>query len=267
MGGMAGDIWLFHLKSHSSKKITDWQGNDAQPMWQGERVYYLSDEGPSHRFNIWLYDTKTGERRQVTRYEDYDVKYPSVGPGDNGQGEIVFQYGPELRLLDLKTEEDRTVNVTIPGARPRVRAQSVDAKDAINAGDISSTGKRAVLEARGDVWSLPAEKGTPVNLTRTSGIAEREPAWSPDKKWIAYFSDASGEYNLYVTKSDGSGGERKLTNRSSGFLSHLTWSPDSKWLSFWDETNTLFITNVEKAETRTVAHNESQWLQGLSYSD
>ncbi|MBN1504043.1 MAG: PD40 domain-containing protein, partial [Candidatus Eisenbacteria bacterium] len=266
MGGMAGDVWLFNLKTHGSKKITDWKGNDAQPMWHGDRVYYISDDGPSHRLNVWCYDTKTGERRQVTRYSDYDVKYPSVGPGDKGRGEIVFQYGPELRLLDLETEEARTVKVTIPGAAPKLRVQAVDEGDFINSGNISSTGKRAVFEARGDIWTVPAEKGTAVNLTRTSGVAEREPMWSPDKKWIAYSSDATGEYNVYVTKSDGSGGERKLTDRSNGFISNMAWSPDSKWLSFWDETNTLFIVNVEKAETRTIAHNESQWQQGESWS-
>jgi len=266
MGGMAGDIWLFNLKTHTSKKITDWKGNDSQPMWQGERIYYVSDEGPSHRYNIWVYDTKTGQRHQVTQYKDYDVKYPSIGPGSSGQGEIVFQYGPELRLLDLGTEEARAVKVTIPGDRPKVRVQSTQAADLISSGDISSTGKRAVFEARGDLWTVPAEKGTALNLSRTSGAAEREPAWSPDKKWIAYFSDATGEYNLYITKSDGSGGERKLTDRKIGFLFHPTWSPDSKWISYWDETNTLFICNVEKAESRTVAHNESQWQQGLSWS-
>ncbi len=266
MGGMAGDIWLFNLNTHASKKITDWKGNDAQPMWHGERVYYISDDGSAHRLNVWVYDTKTGERRQVTRYSDYDVKFPSIGPGDNGQGEIVFQYGPELRLLDLKTEEARTVKVTIPGDTPKLRVQALDEGDFIQTGDISSTGKRAVFGARGDIWSVPVEKGTALNLTRTSGVAEREPMWSPDKKWIAYSSDATGEYNMYVRKSDGSGEERKLTNRSSGFISNITWSPDSKWLSFWDDSNTLFILNVEKAETRTIAHNESQWQQGLSWS-
>jgi tricorn protease len=266
MGGMASDVWLFNLKNFTSKKITDWEGTDSQPMWNGDRVYYLSDDGPSHRLNIWVYDMQAGERRQVTSYKDYDVKWPSIGPGYDGAGEIVFQYGPELRLLDLKTEQDRAVTVTIPGDRPRIRVQSVDGKDFITGGDISSTGQRAVFEARGDVWTVPAKKGSPINLTRTSGVAEREPAWSPDKKWIAYFSDAAGEYNLYVTKSDGSGGERKLTDRKSGFMSNLSWSPDSKWLSFWDETNTLFILNVEKAETRTVAQNQTQWQGATSWS-
>ncbi len=265
-GGMASDVWLFNLKTLKSKQITDWEGTDSQPMWHGDKVYYMSDEGPSHRLNIWVYDLKKQERRQVTKFKDYDVKWPSIGPGSNGEGEIVFQYGPEMRLLNLSTEEAKTVRVTIPGDRPRVRVQSADVSNFIASGDISSTGQRVVLEARGDIWSLPAKKGTPINLTRTSGVAEREPAWSPDKKWIAYFSDATGEYNLYIRKSDGSGEAKKLTSRSSGFLNYLRWSPDSKWLSFWDQANDLFIHNVDKGETRRVAHNESQWLAGLSWS-
>jgi tricorn protease len=254
LGGMATDIWLFDLINHTSKKITDWEGTDTQPMWHKDLIYYLSDEGASHRLNIWVYDTKTGQRRQVTSYKDYDVKWPSIGPGSQGQGEIVFQLGPDLCLLDLGTEKARTVKVTIPGDRPKIRPQAFDAKDLIAAGDISSTGKRVVLEARGDIWTLPAKNGSPINLNRTSGTAERTPAWSPDGQWVAYFSDASGEYELYITQSDGLGKPRQLTKFGKGFCYDPVWSPDSKWISFWDQTGNLYIHNVDSGETRNVDH-------------
>lgn len=252
-GGRATDIWLFDLVDLVSKKITDWEGTDSFPMWQGSRVFYVSDAGPEHRQNVWVYDTATGERRQVTTYADHDVKWPAVGPGDRGQGEIVYQHGPELCLLDLATEEARVVQVRIPGDRPRLREQSVDASGNIGSRDISPSGKRVVAEARGDVWTLPAKKGTPLNLTRTGGAAEREPAWSPDGRWIVYCSDASGEYQLCITQSDGLGETRRLTELDPGhYLYHPAWSPDSKAIAFWDQTGGLFLADVETGKTRLV---------------
>lgn len=244
-GGMAADVWLFNLRDYTSKRITDWEGTDTQPMWHGHSVFYLSDEGPSHRLNIWVYDTRTGRREQVTRFEDFDVKWPAIGPGPNGDGEIVFQNGAALYLLDLKTRRSRIVNVTVPGDLPTIRPQRVAARESIQGGDISPTGKRAVFEARGDIWTVPAEKGSSRNLTRTSGAAERQPAWSPDGKWIACFSDQTGEYELYLMRSDGRAEPRRLTfdggPGAPGFRFNLTWSPDSKHVLFSDKTGALYM--------------------------
>jgi tricorn protease len=251
-GGMATDIWLFNLKDHTSKKITDWEGTDTQPMWHGNKIYYLSDGGKSHRLNIWVHDVASGENRQVTTYDEFDVKWPSIGPGSNGEGEIVFQYGSDIRLLNLGTEEAATVRITIPGDRPKIRVQAADVSELIFSGEISSSGKRAVVEARGDIWTLPAKNGSPLNLSRTSGSAERDPAWSPDGKWIAYFSDETGEYQLYVTQSDGRGKTRKLTNGKYGYLYQPVWSPDSKWISFWDKSGVFYIADAASGKTREV---------------
>ncbi|NIM19691.1 MAG: peptidase S41 [Candidatus Latescibacteria bacterium] len=252
-GGMATDIWLFHLKRHTSKKITDWEGTDTRPMWQGnDKIYYLSDAGQNHRNNIWLYDVKSGEKRQITHYKKYDVKWPNNGPGSEGQGEIVYQVGSELHLLDLGTEKAKTVEVTIPGDRPKLRIQAEQASRLMFDGDISNTGKRAAVEARGDVWTLPAKNGSVINLHRSSGTAERDPSWSPDGKWIAYFSDESGEYELCITQSNGRGEKKKLTNLKKGFLYNPTWSPDSKWIAFWDKAATLYLYNLETKKTRKV---------------
>ncbi len=265
-GGMATDIWLFHLRNHTSRRITDWEGTDTAPMWGGAKVYYLSDAGTPHRLNIWVYDPATDERRQVTRHERMDVKWPSIGPGPDGGGEIVYQLGAELRLLDLRTEESRAVSVTIPGARATIREKAVNVADLIYNTNISSTGKRAVVEARGDLWSLPAEKGTAVNLTRTSAVAERDPAWSPDGKSIAYFSDASGEYELTIMQSDGQGDPRQLTDLKRGFLFQPQWSPDSKWVGFWDQSGALLLRHVETGETRTIDKDPTQGRTRLSWS-
>ena len=251
-GGMATDIWLFNLSDLTSRKITDWEGTDTLPMWHGDSLYYLSDRGEGNRLNLWSYDLGDDEHEQVTRYADYDVKWPSIGPGDRGQGEIIFQNGAKLYLLDLRTRQSREVSVTIPGARPTIRNKRVDAAKFARWWQISSTGKRAVVEARGDVWTLPAENGSPRNLTRTSGVAEREPSWSPDKQWIAYFSDATGEYELYITQSDGKGETKQLTSNSETYYYDPIWSPDSKYILFTDKAAQLYLHTIESGETKII---------------
>ncbi|HBS28020.1 MAG TPA: peptidase S41 [Phycisphaerales bacterium] len=244
-GGWATDIWLFNLKDRTSRKITDWEGTDTIPMWHGATVYYLSDSGPEHRQNIWAYDTRSGAREQVTSFKDYDIKWPSIGPGQNGNGEIVFQHGKELRLLDLRTKQSRAVEVIIPGDRPTLRPQQVDfAKALTNNISLSPGGKRLAAEARGDIWSLPAVEGASFNLTRTSDVAERDPQWSPDGKWIAFLSDESGEYEIYLMPSDGpKPGQRatRLTTDGASFRYMSAWSPDSRRLLFFDKAGSLFL--------------------------
>src|SRR5437588_1196435 len=216
-GGYAPDIWLFNLHTHQSKKITDWAGTDTTPMWHGTKIYYLSDAGIEQRLNIWSYDTKDLKRQQITHFKDYDIKWPSIGPGLGGQGEIVFVNGADLCLLDLGTGKIRIVNVTVPDSRRDVREHTIDSSKFINNWQLSPDGKEAIVEGRGDIWTIPAENGAPRDLERTSGVAERDPSWSPDGRWIAYFSDASGEYELYIAPSDGAVAPRQLTHLGVGF--------------------------------------------------
>ena len=244
-GGNASDVWLFNLNDHSSRQLTDWEGTDSLPMWHGEKLYFVSDAGPHHKLNIWAYDLRTSQRRQVTTFTELDVKSPAIGPGPAGRGEIVFQNGPDLYLLDLQTEKARSVNVVIPGDRPTIRPQRVDASEFLRGSDISATGKRAVFEARGDIWTVPAKEGVPRNLTRTSGVAERRPAWSPDGRWIAYFSDADGEYDLYITQSDGKGETRKLAALGEGYRYGSVWSPDSERIAFIDSAGATYLCEME----------------------
>lgn len=267
MGGMASDIWLFHLTRHESKKITDWGGTDSMPMWFGDKVYYVSDAGPNHRKNIWVYETKTGNNRQITKFSDYDVNLPAMGPGPNGKGEVVFQCGADIYLLDLQTEQHNAVEVVIPGDRPKIREQTLDASDNITAADISPSGKRVVVAARGDIWTLPEKHGRPRNLTHTNGVGERDPSWSPDKRWIAYFSDATGEYELYITQSDGKGETKQLTDNGKTFRNDPVWSPDSKHIAFSDKTGAAFLCTIESKELKPLDVDEiGGSLDDLSWS-
>ncbi len=269
-GGLASDIWLFNLKDHTSKRATTWEGTDSFPMWHGNTLYYQSDAGPEHRLNIWKYELASGKSEQVTRFSEYDVKFPSIGPGANGQGEIVFQNGSSLYLLDLRTNSTKQLNVTIPGARPTIAPKMVDASDFIDWWHISPTGKRAVVSARGDVWTLPAKKGSPRNLTRTNGAAERDPTWSPDGKWIAYFSDETGEYELYITQSDGKGETKQLTEGNKTFFTMLMWSPDSKHILFGDKAGKFWLHTLssDDADGVTKQIDQDPWNApgGFSFS-
>ena len=265
-GGMATDIWLFNLKTNESRQITDWEGTDTLPMWHRTDVYYLSDAGDNHRLNIWKYDTRNGRRSQVTNFDEFDVKWPSIGPGDRGQGEIVFQNGSRVHLLDLRTQRSRPIDIIIPGDRPTLRPQQVDYAQFIASGSVSPEGERVVVEARGDIWSLPAEKGITRNLTRTSGIAERNPIWSPNGRWIAYLSDETGEYEIYITQSDGRGETRQLTDNGEAYRYLESWSPDSKHILFSDKTGSIYLLNVDSKEQTHVATDAWGARQPVSWS-
>ncbi|MEO1130837.1 MAG: PDZ domain-containing protein, partial [Planctomycetota bacterium] len=265
-GGMATDIWLFNLDTYESRRATDWEGTDTMPMWHGDHLYYLSDGGPAHRLNIWKYNLRTGDRTQVTEFEDFDVKFPSMGPGQRGRGEIVFQNGPSLYLLDLRTEKHKSVDVVIPGDRPSLRKRRVDFSDFMAGGHIAPGGERVVIEARGDIWSVPAEKGITRNLSRTSGVAERDPLWSPDGRWIAYLSDETGEYELYVTQSDGKGETKQLTDNGDAYRYMLSWSPDSEKILFGEKSGAMYLVDVETQEQTHVATDPWAQMPSPSWS-
>jgi tricorn protease len=265
-GGMASDIWLFNLDTKASKQMTDFEGTDTIPMWNGNVVYYLSDAGPDHRLNIWMYNTETEERRQVTNFTDNDCRWPANGPGPEGKGEIVFQNGEMLHLLDLATNKTTPVSISIPGDRPKLRPNRVDASKFIVNADLSPNAKRVVVEARGDLWTLPAKNGTPRNLTQTSGTAERMPAWSLDGRWLAYFSDATGEYELCIIQSDGVGEPKQLTKDGNCYRYAPTWSPDSKRITFTDKTGGLFVHSLETQETKQIDRDPTSAQVNVTWS-
>jgi tricorn protease len=249
-GGMATDIWLVNLTSGASRRITDWEGTDTLPMWHGRKVYFLSDRGAAegHALNVWSHDLDSGATEQVSRFADHDVRWPAIGPDDGGAGEIVLQHGDRIFVLDLATKAARPVDIAVPGDRRSLRIGAVDVAAMVQEASISPTGKRVAVVARGDVWSAPAANGTPRNLTRTDGVCERSAEWSPDGKTIAYFADATGEYELYTLPADGrSDGApatptqitRPAPGTPSTFRTRLHWSPDSKTLAIQDKAGRL----------------------------
>lgn len=242
-GGMAPDIWLFDLESYESQNITNNSANDEQPMWNGSTIYFLSDQGENQRNNIWAYDTESEETRQVTNFSDYDIHFPAIGPSN-----LVFEAGGHLYLMDLETEEYEEVNVDVITDRSTVQSKTENVSNLAQSAFISPGGERVLFQARGDVFSIPAEHGPILNLTQSSGVAERYPAWSPDGKYVAYWSDRSGEYELTLRDKAGTGDERKLTSTGEKFKYSLYWSPDSEKLVFVDNAMNIRLYDIEEEE-------------------
>lgn len=246
-GGLTQDIWLFDLEKLTARNLTADESNNSHPMWHGSTLYFLSDRGANQRYNIWAYDLRSEQFRQVTNFSNHDVTFPSIGPS-----EIVFENGGRLYLLDLATEQTREVEVQVVTDEATLRPRVARVGNRIQNGGISPTGKRAVVEARGEIFTIPAEHGVSVNLTRSSGYAERYPAWSPDGSSIAYWSDRTGEYELTIRPADGSGEERTVTRLGPGYRYRPHWSPDGKWIAFIDQAMRIHLVEVATGKVREI---------------
>lgn len=258
-GGMASDIWVYDFNKNSSVKFTEFEGTDGIPMWHENTIYFLSDREPKKKLNIWAFDVDTKRIRQVTFLNEYDVKWPSLGPDS-----IVFENGGTIYLLSLKDETSRPIDIVVQSDLPDLRPRLKDLSEYIENFSLSPSGKRALFEARGEIFSLPETRGIIRNLTNTSGIAERFPTWSPDGKSVAYFSDSTGDYQLYTLPSDGSGKEKQIGKSGINFPNEPIWSPDSKQIAFSDLTGSLYIVNLN--DNRRTVVDKDEWFPISSFS-
>ncbi|MHC4392579.1 MAG: S41 family peptidase, partial [Planctomycetota bacterium] len=267
MGGLATNLWLFELETGEARRITEWAGTDSQPMWHEGTIYYLSDRGKAHRLNIWAYDTGKDTHEQITAFADHDARWPSLGPGPTGKGEIVFQLGNELRLLDLETRKDRGIDVRVPGARPRLLPQTLEVSELVTWWSASPTGANAVIEARGELFLFPLRgEGVPQNLTRSSGAADRYPVWSPGGGYVAFVSDRSGEYELYLLELGGDRELIQLTEGSSTYYFAPVFSPSGDRLAYADKTGTIRIVDVVTKKVTEVDREPFAEEPHLSFS-
>ncbi len=238
-GGRATAIWLASLATSKIEKIPRQDSNDFCPMWVGDKVYFLSDR--DGKVTLYSYDTKSKKVSRAIENKGMDFKSATAGPG----AIVIEQFG-QIHLYDLKTGKLSPVNITIAGDMSEVRPKFVNVSSRLRSAHISPTGARAVFEARGEIITVPAEKGDPRNLTETPGFMERDPAWSPDGKWIAYFSDESGEYELHVKDASGKGDAQKikLEDRPT-FYMRPQWSPDSKKILYEDAHLNLWYVDIK----------------------
>ena len=254
-GGLTSDIIIYDLRNDTAENMTRNKANDGKPAWVGDKVYFLSDQGKNMRLNIWMYDTKTKTSSQVTDFDDFDIAFMSAG-----KNELVFEAGGILYLMNLTNHEYKPVTVHVVSDLSAEMVRSVDVSSRISNMTAAPEGKRVVFEARGELFNVPAQEGYVLNMTRSSGAFDREPAWSPDGKTIAYWSDRSGEYEIVLQASDGSSEPKQLTHRKKGFGYTLFWSPDNEKLAFIDETNDISVIDVKSGKT-TVAGN-TRWNVG-----
>lgn len=267
-GGLAQDVYTYNFDTRKLDQITHWRGTDTSPMWYGRRIFFLSDRGPHQRANIWVYDLDQKSFRQVTHFTDYDIDFPALG-GDA----IAFQQGGKLYELSLPDEKLREVPLDLPDDNVRTRPHVVPVADDLRVDDpagqvdyaLAPNGERVLLSARGDIFSVPAQHGATRDLTRTQGADEDHPAWSPNGKWAAYTTDASGEQQIAIRPAEG-GAEKQLTQFTAGYYYAPVWSPDNATLAFSDGAHNLWLSSIKGSAPKLVAQDKRQEIHDQSFS-
>jgi tricorn protease len=245
-GGQNRAIWIEDLSTHDVV-TPPWQDSkEMDPAWIGDVVYFLSDrDGVS---NVWKYDTKSKALDQVTKFRDFDVKTLDASTSANA---VVFEQAGYIHELDPSTGREHIVNIAANGDFPWMMPQWKDVSSRVTSLALSPTGKRAAVEARGEIFTIPAEKGDARNLTNSSDAADRTPAWSPDGKWVSYFSDASGEYKLVIASPDG-GSRREIALAEPSHYYTPQWSSDAKRILFHDTHLRLWVLDVASGKATHV---------------
>ena len=258
-GGMADDIWIYDAKAGKVSNITNNIAQDIFPMWVGEEIYFASDRDMI--MNLFAYNTSTGETRKVTRFTEYDVKFPST----DGKT-IVFENGGWLYRLNPATGDYNKITVTLAGADDiygRTERRTLGSED-INAVSAAPDGSRMVVTARGEIFDVPVGKGVTRNLTRSSDSNDRGAAWSPDGKWIAWIGDSTGETEIYLYDVKG-GFAKRLTSGADTYIRSLSWAPDSKHIYYTDRKNRYVEVSLEGSK-RTVMENPEAEFRAVDIS-
>jgi tricorn protease len=247
-GGQNRPIWIVDLKTYDLVTPPWTDSKDMDPAWVGDTVYFISDrDGVA---NIWSYDAKAKRLAQVTKFTDFDVKTL-----DSGAGAVVFEQAGYVHELDPKSGREHIVNITAAGDFPWMMAHWEDVTSRMTNISLSPTGKRVVVEARGEIFTIPAEKGDVRNMTNSAASAERDPTWSPDGKFISYFSDKSGEYKLVIEEQEGLKPPREIALTNPTHYYTPAWSPDSKKILFTDTSLHLWVLDVATGQAKTVGRD------------
>ncbi len=247
-GGSAATITLYDPKTHATEQIAQpaTRANDVDPQWLDAALYFRSDR--DGEFNVYRYDPGSRQVTRLTTHEDFPVLGISAAAG-----RIAYEQAGYLHLHDVATKQTRKLTVGIGADLVDLRPRFVKGPDWIRALSVSPSGARIALEYRGEIVTVPAEKGDPRNITATTAVHERAPEWSPDGRSIAYFSDAGGEYTLHVRAQDGKGDPKVIELTGSGFYDGTTWSPDSTRIAFRDNGRTLYVADVGSGTITKVA--------------
>jgi tricorn protease len=244
-GGRTHPIRVMRLADNSVTKLPWTDSNDADPMWIGNTVYFLSDR--SFTTNLFSYNSDTKELKQLTRHDDFDIANASAGPDA-----IVYEQAGYIHLVDAKTGQSRRLNIEVMGDMPWARAGIRRVASMIRSSSLSPSGVRVALEARGDIFTVPVEKGDYRNITRSTAVHDRDPVFSPDGTQLAWFSDFSGEYQLMIGEQTGIAKPRVVTLPSLAYPSELAWAPDGKQLSFQDNHLNLWSLDIASGKATKI---------------
>lgn len=270
-GGQADEIRIYDLKSGKSDNISNTKYQDIIPLWAGNKIYYLSDR--DFTMNLFCYDLSTKQTKKITDFNEFDVKFPSLGAKH-----IAFENGGFIYLMDLATEQVRKIEISITNDFAENRPSIEKVNEKINSADLSPNAKRALFAARGNVFTVPANKGNVENITNEQGVNNRGAVWSPDGKWIAYISDKSGNDEIYIMKPDGTD-KTQLTSNGKFYRYTILWSPDSKKLLSYDNTRNLYYidiatkkqTNIVKSKIWNISDfdwsPDSRWVAYVDYPE
>lgn len=243
-GGRAQDLWIYDLEANDSRRLTDFRGTDNQPAWVGDTIYFTSDRG--WLLNLWAISPSGGEARQVTDFSDYDVLFPSAGPDG-----VVFEKGGEIWLYEAATGEAKPVSIRIAGDRPETLPAVRNVARQIQSMALSQKGERALVAARGEIFSVPARQGEIRNLTRSTA-REIDVSLSPDGRQMAYLSDQTGEYEIWMAATDGRGTPRQVTRDGSIWRFPPVFAPDGRKFAMADKRNRLQVIDAESGAATTV---------------
>ena len=257
-GGTVSQIWIYDPTGKELEKIPQppTRSNDTDPMWIGSAVYFRSDR--SGEFNIYSYEPRTKAVRQITRYADFPILNAAAGGG-----KIAFEQAGYLHIYDPATSQSKRLKIGVAADLPEARPRFASGARWIRSAMLSPTGARAAFEFRGEIVTVPAEKGDPRNLTNTTQWHERSPAWSPDGQQVAYFSDEGGEYTLRIASQDGKAAVRTVKVSGNGFYSQLAYSPDGKKLSYVDNSQTLYWVDLESGSSTRIDGHRVYTPQGV----
>ena len=256
-GGMADDIWIYDFKNGTTENLTNNPAQDICPMWGPDnRIYFTSDR--DGRMNLFVTDLTTKETKQLTTFKDFDIKFPSIG-----KDSIVFEEAGYIWRYDLASGQAAPIPIEVKEDFASGRAAFVDASKHTETVNLAPDGERAIVVARGDLFSVPMKEGTARNLSKSSNTHERDAIWSPDGKSIAYNSDVTGENELYVRSQDGKGQPQQVTSGADTYYYKPVWSPDSKKLLWADRLQRLrYVDVVSKSVTQV---DQDKWGEIQSY--
>jgi tricorn protease len=261
-GGTHSRIWIYHNKDHETVEISQPKDrcNDLDPQWIGNTIYFRSDR--NGEYNIFSYDVGTKEIKQLTQFKDFPVL-----DINSGGGKIIFEQAGYLHTMTPGQTGTTKLTIGVATDCPEARARFVKGSKYVRAASISPSGARAVVEFRGEIITVPAEKGDPRNITNSPDVHDRDPSWSPDGKLIGYFSDASGEYELVLAPQNGKGETKKLKLNGSGFYSNLTWSRDSKKVLFTDNSQSLYFLEIDSGKQTKIVEPKYGLSRGVKVSN